>query len=603
MTITPMGTDRSTATWPRAAAAAVLIVVLTGSGVAAQSPDADSDGLLSFVRAAERYAFMHRRLERQLPPLEINANPEAIRKAIDAMAAVVRAERPDARQGDFFNAAAQVTIRTRIAGALRTHGFTPADLLEAERAEIPDGPPVALRVNGEFPWRSATAMFPSVLEALPPLPPELQYRIVRRDLVLIDVHASLVVDILPLAVGDAGSTDSPGATTDGGPSPELPGLVPEPAFISKVIDLGTRRLGDGSGEKSGLYAEMANMVTGAGWISGGLGYRHWVDGDDVVFDVSAGVSWRSYKMARARLEFPTLLGKRAVVGTEARWQDYTQNPYFGAGAATIETDRSEYRLKSLNLIGYSNVKPVSWFTIGARAGWLRRPAISAPGGSFGRDAPAAADLFPDEPVFQLTEQPNYAHGELSLTADTRDHRSHPLRGAVYRAVWNRYWADDQAPFSFQRFEAEAAQFVPLAGSRVTLALRGWLVASDTAEGATVPFYLMPSLGGSNTLRAFSNYRFHDRHMVVANVEARLALMTHVDLAVFADAGNVAARLADLDFDKTSIGAGLRLHSERSTFARIEVAHGREGWRVLVNTSDPLHLSRLTRRVADVPFVP
>ncbi len=590
MTFTPTDAARSVV-------ASLLIVLLAGAGAVAQEPFAGSDGLLSFVRAAEQYVFMHRRLERQLPPLEVNANPETIGRAIDAMAAALRAARPEARQGDLFNAAVQATIRTRIARALRTHGFTPADVLDAELAEGIDGPPVALRVNGSFPWRSATAMFPAILEALPPLPPELQYRIIGDDLILVDVHASLIVDILPRAL--AANETAARELTIG----ERGALIAEPGFITWVIDHGTSRLGDGSGEKSGLYAEMANMVTGAGWISGGLGYRHWVDGDDVVFDVSAGVSWRSYKMARARLEFPTLLGRRVAVGTEARWQDYTQNTYFGTGAASLETERSEYRLKSLDLIGYTNVKPVSWLTIGGRGGWLRRPAIVEPGGSFGSDAPAAFIQFPDEPAFQVAEQPDYLHGELSVTADTRDHRSHPLRGGVYRAAWNRYWARELATFSFQRFEAEAARFVPMAGSRVTLALRGWLVASDTAEGARVPFYLMPSLGGSNTLRSFSNYRFHDRHMVVANVEARLALMTHVDLAVFADAGNVAARLADLDFDKTSIGAGLRLHSVRSTFARIDVAHGREGWRVLVSTSDPLHLSRLSRRVADVPFVP
>jgi len=587
----------------RTVAVSLLIASLAGASASTQQPFASSDGLLAFVRAAESYAFMHRRLERQLPPLEVNAKPETIGRTIAAMAAAIRADRPEARQGDLFNTAAQSAIRTRIATALHVHGFTVADVLEAERAETADGPPATLRVNGSFPWRSATAMFPAILEALPPLPPELQYRIVGYDLILVDVHASLIVDIVPRALSTEGSTDWP-ATEDGVvPAPEVQGVIPEPAFISRVIDRGTRRLGDGSGEKSGLYAEMANMVTGAGWISGGLGYRHWIDGDDVVFDVSAGVSWRSYKMARARLEFPTLVGRRVAVGAEARWQDYTQNAFFGTGAASLETDRSEYRLKSLNLIAYTNMKPLPWFTIGGRGGWLRRPTIAEPGGSFGRDAPAASAQFPDEPAFRVAEQPDFLHGELSVTADTRDHRSHPQRGGVYRAVWNRYWARDLAAFSFQRFEAEASQFVPVAGSRLTLAMRGWLVASDTATGASVPFYLMPSLGGSNTLRSFSNYRFHDRHMVVANVEARLALMTHVDLAVFADAGNVAARMADLDFDKTSIGAGLRLHSMRSTFARIDVAHGRDGWRVLVNTSDPLHLSRLTRRVADVPFVP
>ena len=59
---------------------------------------------------------------------------------------------------------------------------------------------VVLRVNGTFPWVLATAMFPCVIAALPPLPSELQYRIVGDTLVLIDVHASLILDLLPRAL-------------------------------------------------------------------------------------------------------------------------------------------------------------------------------------------------------------------------------------------------------------------------------------------------------------------------------------------------------------------------------------------------------------------
>ena len=51
-------------------------------------------------------------------------------------------------------------------------------------------------VNGRFPWMRGAAMWPCIIDALPPLPDELQYRIVGRDLVLVDVHANLVVDIL-----------------------------------------------------------------------------------------------------------------------------------------------------------------------------------------------------------------------------------------------------------------------------------------------------------------------------------------------------------------------------------------------------------------------
>ena len=145
--------------------------------------------------------------------------------------------------------------------------------------------------------------------------------------------------------------------------------------------------------------------------------------------------------------------------------------------------------------------------------------------------------------------------------------------------------------------------MPLADSRVVIALHGWLVASDPAEGQTVPFYFLPSLGGANTLRAYPDYRFHDRNLVVINAEGRLAMTAHLDAAVFVDAGNVAARLGDLNLDRRSYGVGLRLHTDRQTFARFDAARGDEGWRLVVRFTDPLELSRLARRAAAAPFVP
>ena len=83
-----------------------------------------------------------------------------------------------------------------------------------------------------------------------------------------------------------------------------------------------------------------------------------------------------------------------------------------------------------------------------------------------------------------------------------------------------------------------------------------------------------ALGGHNSLRSYADYRFHDRNMVLVNAEARVAMMTHVDAAVFVDAGNVAPRFGDLNLDKRSYGAGLRLHyAARRRLRRIDVARG------------------------------
>ena len=367
-------------------------------------------------------------------------------------------------------------------------------------------------------------------------------------------------------------------------SPEPEGYIAEPVPVERAGAFMDRHFANGE-LTNGFYADFWSMIPGAGWISGGPGYRSWYAKDQVFVDGSAAISWHGYKAAQARFELPALMRSRLAVGSQIRWQDFPQVDFFGEGSGTLESNRTEYHLKSTNLVGYATVRPMEWLGIGGHIGWLE-PSTSL------------------SSAFTSTlRQPTFIHTEISATADTRDFPGHPTSGGLFRAAAARYSDRDAGIMSFRRYEAEGAQFLPFAGARVVLALHGWLAASDTNEGQFVPFYLQPSLGGHNTLRSYADYRFHDRHMMVINAEARVAMMTHVDAAAFVDAGNVAARVGDLNVDKRSYGAGLRLHSRRQTFARVDVAHGGEGWRLVFRLTDPLNLARLSRRTAPVPFVP
>jgi len=189
----------------RTLAGLLLLTLSSGSPAvavaAAQSPA--NQAMAAYVDAVNDYVVMHRRLENAVGRIDINSTPDSINRSIAALATAIRAERPHARQGDLFTPALGHELRARINGALLEHGFTAADILRSGRAdELIDPSTVRLQVNGTFPWVLAAAMFPCVIEALPPLPSELQYRIVGNDLVLIDVHASLIVDILPNALAD-----------------------------------------------------------------------------------------------------------------------------------------------------------------------------------------------------------------------------------------------------------------------------------------------------------------------------------------------------------------------------------------------------------------
>jgi hypothetical protein len=370
--------------------------------------------------------------------------------------------------------------------------------------------------------------------------------------------------------------------------------------LQKAIDT----FGDGgASRKEGWYPELSNMITGSGFVSIGPGYRHYVFNNAAFIDASAAASWHFYKMGQARIEAPDLKKGHLAIGAQAMWQDSTQINYFGIGSDTSEDLQSQYRLKGSDYVGYATIRPNGWLSIGGELGWLRRPKVSSPGGTFRSDFPSATVQFPEDPGMSLSFQPTYLHSELSLTADTRDFRGHPTTGSLYRAVISTYSDRSTDTFSFRQYEAEGAEFIRLKGPTWILAVRGWMVLSDVADGHAVPFYLMPSLGGHSTLRAFSNFRFHDENLANVSVESRWALWTHLDGAVFFDAGDVAPRAGDLDLAKTAIGAGLRLHTQRTTWGRLDVAHGAEGWHFVLRTSDPFRLSHVTRRVAGVPFVP
>ena len=152
------------------------------------------DGLQGFERSIQHYMTVHHAVERQLPVLAVTADAGAIDLAVTMRAAGIRLARATARQGDIFAPDTARVFRARITTALEAHDGLVADLL---RPPDEDGdPPPAPSVNGRFAWRTAVVTPACVLATLPSLPEELQYRFVGRDLVLVDIEANLIVDVL-----------------------------------------------------------------------------------------------------------------------------------------------------------------------------------------------------------------------------------------------------------------------------------------------------------------------------------------------------------------------------------------------------------------------
>ena len=152
-----------------------------------------------FTRRIDAYMEIHNEVERRLAPERVFDDPEDLFDAMRAMQSGIRVARPDARPGAVFTPDVSALIRARLARRLVVCNYSVEDVLEFLNEERLPGVP-APRINEPFPWSVGSAMWPTLLAALPPLPPELQYRFFDRDLVVIDVHADLVVDVMKNAL-------------------------------------------------------------------------------------------------------------------------------------------------------------------------------------------------------------------------------------------------------------------------------------------------------------------------------------------------------------------------------------------------------------------
>lgn len=157
-------------------------------------PPGQAQALVEFDMAVNDYARLHRRLEPAWPPPWLMADPEQIERAAGALRKAIRAARPEAVPGSLFTLAVAEVFRSRIAAALREHDDDmKVPVLQPDESVGEDG--WAPAVHDAWPWGTPGTTWP-ILSLLPPLPPELEYRVVGRDLILLDVHAALVVDLL-----------------------------------------------------------------------------------------------------------------------------------------------------------------------------------------------------------------------------------------------------------------------------------------------------------------------------------------------------------------------------------------------------------------------
>ena len=197
------------------AAAAFLSLVACGNGSAppaqpaaqgkpaeaapAQAPadqpvNPDARALAGFLERVEQYVKVHQALEDSLPHLSKESSPQEIDKHQRALGQMIQKQRSGSKPGDIFTPESQVAIKRLLARVLGgADGPALKDSIMDENPGVPN-----LRVNGRYPdVVPLSTIPPQVLQGLPKLPEEMEFRFIGNTLILMDVHAHIIVDFIP----------------------------------------------------------------------------------------------------------------------------------------------------------------------------------------------------------------------------------------------------------------------------------------------------------------------------------------------------------------------------------------------------------------------
>lgn len=178
-------------------------VVLLGcvTVFAAQGQERATQGsaeLSDFNKRVAAYVKLHNTVKAQVHPVRSTKSAQAIAEYEERFADGLRKARAGARQGDILTNEIAAEFRRLIAIPMR--GSEAASI----RASLQHAAPVqvsGLGVNQDYPRGLALQSTPpSLLLNLPPLPPALDYRVVGHDLILRDIDANLVVDVVSNAI-------------------------------------------------------------------------------------------------------------------------------------------------------------------------------------------------------------------------------------------------------------------------------------------------------------------------------------------------------------------------------------------------------------------
>ena len=322
----------------------------------------------------------------------------------------------------------------------------------------------------------------------------------------------------------------------------------------------------------GAYPWFGSVFSGSG-MAVGAGYLKRLEKASSI-NAHAGISINGSMALRGVAMAPGLWRSRLQLDLMGQWLDVKDVSFFGTGPDSSAATRQLYDFAPKELAGTATVRP------------MRNVSVTGSYSFLNFDSARELQLFTPAEMPGIDQSLAYHVTRAAVAYDWRTSPGYSTRGGLYRAAIERHNETNDAPFDFTATEYEVVQLVPLLREQFVLAFHGLMTLTNTDPGHDVPVMAAPYIGGGSTLRGFANRRFTDRNRLLLTAEYRWRPSRYLDMAVFLDAGQVAAERQQLTADnfETAWGLGARFHGSYFSAFRVEVARGREGLRIIFGGS-------------------
>jgi len=205
---------------------AAVVSALVGTPACAHHPnehlatpadvEMDQRALGKFQHEVREYVDLHQELLHRIPNVGPHASPEEMAAHRAKMTKAIIDERRHERRGEIFTPRVEAAFRRLFAAELAKpeHRDWLKELLsgnpKAEGVPRKDDPsheeappPVDVVVNATYETSAPlSSVPPTLLAKMPPLPEQVRYQFVGRDLLLLDAEANVILDFIKDAVPD-----------------------------------------------------------------------------------------------------------------------------------------------------------------------------------------------------------------------------------------------------------------------------------------------------------------------------------------------------------------------------------------------------------------